>query len=89
VTNGVVYVGSGDGKVYALSASTGAQLWSFPTGNAIVSSLAVANGVVYGGSEDDNLYAFDISGGAAAIQRPTIRQLHPNYTLRPTQWSRP
>src|SRR5208282_713818 len=29
VANGVVYVGSNDGNVYALNASTGAKLWSY------------------------------------------------------------
>jgi outer membrane protein assembly factor BamB len=30
VTNGVVYVGSNDGNLYALYASTGAKLWATP-----------------------------------------------------------
>src|SRR5437899_13665 len=29
VVNGVVYVGSEDGRVYALNASTGAKVWSY------------------------------------------------------------
>ena len=33
VANGVVYIGSGDGNVYALNASTGAKLWSYATGS--------------------------------------------------------
>ena len=33
MANGVVYVGSDDDNVYALNASTGAQLWSYPTGD--------------------------------------------------------
>ena len=53
----MVYVGSGDGNVYALNASTGAQLWSYPTGTSL-SSPAVANGVVYVGSNDGNIYKF-------------------------------
>ena len=32
VANGVVYVGSADGNVYALNASTGAKLWSYAAG---------------------------------------------------------
>jgi outer membrane protein assembly factor BamB len=44
--NGVVYVGSDDGHVYALKAATGAKLWSFTTGNFFNSSPAVANGIV-------------------------------------------
>jgi polyvinyl alcohol dehydrogenase (cytochrome) len=32
VMKGVVYIGSNDGKVYALNAKTGAEVWSFTTG---------------------------------------------------------
>ena len=63
VANGVVYVGSFDGNVYALNASTGALLWSYATGNAVDSSPAVANGVVYIGSSDNNVYALNASTG--------------------------
>jgi outer membrane protein assembly factor BamB len=46
VANGVVYFGSYDGNLYALSAGTGALLWSYTTGGG-QSSPAVVNGVVY------------------------------------------
>ena len=32
VSGGVVYVGSGDGRLYALDASTGDLIWSYETG---------------------------------------------------------
>ena len=38
VVGGVVYVGSFDGNVCALNATTGAKLWSFTTGNSVDSS---------------------------------------------------
>jgi outer membrane protein assembly factor BamB len=63
----VVYVGSTDKRVYALNASTGALLWSFPTGGAVYSSPAVANGVVYIGSDDGNVYALSASTGGALL----------------------
>lgn len=68
VANGVVYVGSIDGNVYALNARTGALVWQYPTGGYIQSSPAVANGVVYVGSEDGNLYALNASTGALLWQ---------------------
>jgi PQQ enzyme repeat len=40
VTNGVIYVGSGNGGLYALNAITGKQLWVANTGGAIFSSPA-------------------------------------------------
>jgi outer membrane protein assembly factor BamB len=49
VADGVVYVGSGDGRLYALDARTGKEKWSFNTGGEVFSSPAVADGVVYAG----------------------------------------
>ncbi|HYK36731.1 PQQ-binding-like beta-propeller repeat protein [Alloacidobacterium sp.] len=63
VVNGVAYIGSGNGNVYALNATTGAKLWSFTTGGEVISSPAVTNGVVYFGSLDNNLYALNASTG--------------------------
>ena len=61
-----MYVGSWDGKVYALRAATGAMLWSFATGKryAVWSSPAVVGGVVYVGSDDGKVYALQASNGA-------------------------
>ncbi len=41
-----------------------ATVWTAPTGNAVVSSPAVAGGTVYVGSDDGKLYAFDAAGVA-------------------------
>ncbi len=72
VANGVVYVGSEDGVLYAFSAAgtTGCSgtprtckpLWTATTRGAIESSPAVVNGVVYVGSDDTKLYAFSAAG---------------------------
>jgi outer membrane protein assembly factor BamB len=57
VANEVVYVGSGDGNVYALKTKTGAKLWSYTTGSYVFSSPAVVpNGVIYVGSDDFHVY---------------------------------
>ena len=70
VANGVVYIGSNDGNVYALKASTGTLLWSFPTGEvmAVSPALAVSNGEVYVGSNSGGgpspFYALQASTGA-------------------------
>jgi outer membrane protein assembly factor BamB len=61
VVDGVVFVGSNDRNLYALDASTGAILWSAPTGEGISRSPAVANGRVYVGSDDSRVYAFPTS----------------------------
>ena len=58
VANGVIYVGSYDGKIYAFDAKTGTDLWSFATGARITSSPIVLDGILYVGSTDHTLYAF-------------------------------
>jgi len=71
VADGVVYVGSMDGKLYAFPAfgcggPTCTPLWTGATGGAIHSSPQVANGVVYIGSDDGRLYAFSANGCGAS-----------------------
>jgi len=61
VSNGIVYVGSDDHKVYALNAANGKQLWNFTTNGPISSTPAVGNGSVYIGSTD--LYAINSTTG--------------------------
>lgn len=62
VANGVVYLGSDDNNVYALSAATGEVLWNYATGDYVAGSPAVANGKLYVGSNDGNIYAFHLPG---------------------------
>ena len=69
VANGVVYIGSFAGDLYAFPAACGTgdatckPLWHGTTGSQIRSSAAVANGVVYIGSNDGNVYAFPAACG--------------------------
>jgi outer membrane protein assembly factor BamB len=63
IVNGVVYVGSNDGSLYAIGQETGAEKWKFATGARVCSSPAVSNGVVYFGSYDGNFYAVDAATG--------------------------
>jgi outer membrane protein assembly factor BamB len=64
VVAGTVYVGSQDNNLYAINATTGAQVWKFATGNSITSSSpAVVNGAVYVGSTDDYLYSINATSG--------------------------
>jgi len=75
VADGVAYVSSDDGNLYAFNASTGALLWSEPRGgfggDFYPSSPAVAEGVVYVGSGDANLYALSASSGTVLWSFPT------------------
>jgi outer membrane protein assembly factor BamB len=58
-----VYIGSGDGNIYALDAASGALRWKFRTSNVVHASPAVANDTVYIGSWDSYFYAIDAKSG--------------------------
>ena len=64
VVGGVVYVGSNDGRLYAIDEATGALKWKFATGarDALL-RLRLPDGVVFFGSYDGNFYAVDAATG--------------------------
>lgn len=64
VTGDTVYIGSSDGYVYALNASTGSTVWTYATGGEVRSSPAVFAGIVYVGSMDNKVYALSASTGS-------------------------
>ena len=79
VAAGVVYAGSGDGRLYAWdaagcgAAAACAPLWRSEATGGHISSPAVAAGVVYAGSADRRLYAWDAAGCGAAACAPLWR----------------
>ena len=62
VVDGTVFVGSTDGRLYAVS-TEGKTRWSHPTGHVVRSSPAVADGKVFFGSFDGKVYALDAATG--------------------------
>ena len=63
VANGMVFVGSTDGNLYAVDLESGTQKWKLFTGVRVTSSPAVENGVVYFGSYSGRFYAVDAASG--------------------------
>jgi outer membrane protein assembly factor BamB len=63
VADGMIYIGSADGFLYAVYAQTGQPAWRFQTGDRVRSSPAVAYGMVYVGSWDGLIYAVDAQSG--------------------------
>lgn len=60
--DGMIYVGSYDGRLYALNAN-GSLAWRYTTGGPVHSSPAVAaDGTIYFGSDDGHLYALNRDG---------------------------
>jgi eukaryotic-like serine/threonine-protein kinase len=83
VVNGITYVGSSSGNVFAINVTTGAELWSFYTGALIFASPAVANGVVYvvgnGGTvcalnatSGSELWHHSLGGNTSQLAPPTV-----------------
>ncbi len=98
VANGVLYIGSDDGKLYAFDAAgvancsgvptTCAPLWSTGSYSMITASPAVANGVVYVGAWNNNFYAFDAGGAIDCVGTPkTCTPLWTDATGGPNAWS--
>src|SRR5207247_1649334 len=59
----IVYFGSLDHNVYAVSLNKGQLIWKFPTGGSVVGQPLIANGMVYIGGFDSTLYALDAKTG--------------------------
>lgn len=70
--DGVVYVGCYDGLLYAIKPD-GSLDRTYPTGDWIRSSPAIAGHRLYVGSNDRKLYAFDLGVGAASGPWPMYR----------------
>lgn len=58
-----VYIGSGDGNLYALDADNGRVIWRYHTNGRVRSTPAVAGDTVYVGSFDGAVYAISATSG--------------------------
>ncbi len=63
-SDGTIYVGSHNGKIYAFYSDNGTVKWSYATvSGRVFSSPAIgSDGTIYVGSEDKNLYAINADG---------------------------
>jgi eukaryotic-like serine/threonine-protein kinase len=61
--NGVIYIGSANGMLYAIDHKSGKELWHFKTNQRIRSTPAVYKNNIYFGSWDGNVYAVSIKSG--------------------------
>ena len=82
-SDGTVYVGSVDQKLYAINGKTGVKLWEFETGNFVLSSPAIgSDGTVYVGSYDKKLYAIKTDSKGLAKSPWPMRGQNPQHTGR-------
>jgi len=81
VSQGVLYIGSDDGFLYALDAKTGAEKWRFQAGKGIRSRPAVSSDAVCFLSDDGYLYAIERSSGKLKWKFDTHTALVPHTDL--------
>jgi len=62
-SDGLLYVGSLDGKLTAIAAD-GAERWTQDVGGAIAGDIAIDNGTVYAGTLESRVVALDAATGA-------------------------
>ncbi len=60
VYQGVLYIGSRDGILFALDLN-GKELWRFRTGGIVI-GVGIKDGIIYLPSEDSNVYALNLDG---------------------------
>lgn len=58
LSGGLVYFGSGDGRLYALDFQTGEKKWEFDVGVPVLSTPAIVGSWLYVGACDGTVYAF-------------------------------
>lgn len=83
VSEGLVYAGAFDNKLYALDEATGDERWSIEADNWFWSQPVVHEGVVYAASLDGKVYAVDAETGEARWGRPfdTDSQVRSGLTI--------
>jgi len=82
VDNGTVYIGSSDGKIYALNAFDGQPLWIHDTGSyADQCCPAVVYGIVYIGLQDNNVCALNATTGEPVWTYQTDQPVYSSPTV--------
>jgi outer membrane protein assembly factor BamB len=71
IVDGRVFIGSDDGKLYALTLAEGRKLWETATNNPIASSPLVLDGRVFVGSDGGAMLAFNARDGNLAWKLET------------------
>ena len=71
VVDGIVYVGSNDGRLYALDATDGDELWRFKAEGGVYASPTVVNETVYFGTEGNGRHSSGSGGALHAVDAET------------------
>ena len=75
IAAGEVFIGSGDGGLYAFDLATGARRWRYDAASAVSSSPAVGGGLVYAEARDGSIFAVDAATGVRRWRVTTGKEL--------------
>ena len=81
VVGNTLYVGSWDGRLYALDLHTGNVRWSFRTGGKIKGAAASNGRTVFVGSYDGRVYAIDAATGRPRWTHTLGNSIYANPTI--------
>jgi outer membrane protein assembly factor BamB len=84
VSNGLVYAGDWNGKVYAFDTATGKTRWTFSTGGKVKGGVAVSGNRLYVGSYDGHVYALNARTGRQIWRASAQARLGPTGTFYAT-----
>ena len=85
ISDGRAYIGSDNGKVYAIDLSTGKEIWAYETEDKVEAAPLYLDGAVYVGSADFHLYRLEAETGKLVWKYATGDQVlgAANYVPRP------
>jgi len=84
IYQGTYYIVSGNGDVFALNASTGAQIWKYNApnvGSTLVRGIAMGGGNLYYGEVDNYMIAINATTGQLAWKSPQLADPKAGYAL--------
>jgi outer membrane protein assembly factor BamB len=84
VSNGLVYAGDWNGKIYAFDTATGKTRWMFSTGGKVKGGVAVSGNRLYVGSYDGHVYALNARTGKQIWRASAQARLGPTGTFYAT-----
>lgn len=84
VSDGIVYYGAQDKKIYAIRASDGSPVWDYTTIDKVESSPLVYGGMCIIGSTDYDLYCIDTMSGLLRWQYHTLERVNSSPAIHPS-----
>ena len=81
-SDGTVYVGSWNHKLYAINGKTGVKIWEFEAGGSMFSPAIGSDGTVYAWSVDKKLYAIKTKSKGPAKSPWPMRGQNARHTGR-------